>query len=197
MYNFEQHLFKDEKILYEGRAVPGEGGKSISGLLMAVGAMLFIQLLLIIDIQYKKSQGIEVDYPITIIFMFTFLFEGLAIWGLIYNIFLKKKEVADDFYCITTKRAFKYEAKTNKLIFGYLEYYEDMKIYNEKDNFGDLYMGIAISEDDKISPQELKELMFNPNPENRPNITFESIENPKYVLELSRQARYEILNSIN
>ena len=33
MYNFEEHLGKEEKIIYQGKAVPGKGSKNIGGLL--------------------------------------------------------------------------------------------------------------------------------------------------------------------
>ncbi len=39
----------------------------------------------------------------------------------------------------------------------------------------------------------LKDLMTNPNPENMLQITFESIENPDYVLELIKDTRDNIV----
>lgn len=197
MYNFKKHLDDKESILYQGQAMPDKGDKNIKGFLLIIGLMLLIQVIIAWSAVTSDMNIAKIIVAICLnpFIWVTLLFDGLAIYGLVYNTFLKKKILEDVFYCITNKRALKYETKNDKLFFGYLEYYGEMRIDNLKDNFGNLYMGIIA--DNNTNLKTLKDLMFNPNPENMPSITFESIENPDEVLQLAQKARQEILNSEN
>lgn len=112
MYNFENNLLVDEKILYQGKPTPGKGGKSVGGLLFLICFALGIQALMILSVVTKTGDGAGgINLGFIIIFLAATLFLGLGVYGLFYNLFLKKKQVADDFYCLTNKRAMKYEAK--------------------------------------------------------------------------------------
>lgn len=90
----------------------------------------------------------------------------------------------------------KYEAKKNKLVFGYLEYYDDIHCSNVTGNYGDLYMGIVMEEENNDSAIEtlvnIKDILINPNPENMPVIIFESIKNPSKIMKLAKEARINI-----
>lgn len=191
MYNFEQHLLKNEKILYQGRSVPGKGGKNIGGLLFLVLFSLVVLILLMW--KFFETRGAEWNISLGILIILVFL--GLGLYGLIYNVFLKRKRVADDFYCLTNQRVLKYESKKTKLVYGNLSTYEDIQCLNMKDNFGDVYFGIVLDEgnNDAQTLATLKELMVNPDPVNMPFIYFESIENPTQVMKLAEEARNKLL----
>lgn len=198
MYNFKEHLQEDEKILYEGRPVPGAGSKSIGGLIFVICFALGIQALMIWSVVTKTGDGAEgVNLGFIIMFLVATLFLGIGVYGLVYNLFLKKRQVADDFYCLTNIRAMKYEAKKDKLVFGYLEYYDDIYCSNVKNKYGDLYMGIVMDDSNSTSAHTLVNLMTNPNPENMPFISFESIENPHKVMKLAKSARADMLQKSN
>lgn len=198
MYNFKQHLEDDEKILYEGQATPGKGEKSVGGLIFVIGFMLCLQIAMIGAVVSKTGDGAKgIDSDFIFLFLITLAFEGIAVYALIYNFFIKKKAVADDYYCLTNKRAFKYETKKDKLVFGYLVNYEEIEVLNEKENYGDLRMMMVVQENEckQMDINDIKELIFNPNPEDMPCITFEAIENPYIVLALAQKAREEILKN--
>lgn len=202
MYNFQNNLLSDEKILYEGKPVPGKGGKNIGGFIFLICFVLLIQILLIWSVTTKTGDGAEgMSLGFIIIFLVSLLFLGLGVYGLLYNLVLKKKKVEDEFYCLTNMRAMKYNFKKNELVFGYLTYYDDIHCDNVKNNFGDLYMGILMDEestgDTAQALLKLKDMMMNPNPENMPYINFESIENPYKVMEIAKNAKKEILQKIN
>ena len=196
MYNFSSHLLANEKILYQGQPVPGKGSKSLGGILFLICFALFIQVALIWSVVTKTGDGANgVNLTFIIIFLTATEFLGFGIYGLLYNLVLKKKQVADDFYCLTNIRAMKYEAKKNKLVFGYLAYYDDIHCNNVKDNFGDVYMGVVAdekSQNDISSLSVIKDLMMNPNPENMPLINFESIEDPYKVMNLVKEAKRDL-----
>lgn len=196
MYDFKKHLDDDEKILYEGRPVPGKGDTSIGGCLFIVIFMAIIQGIMIWSVITGTGDGAEgINLSFVVIFGGTLLFDAIAFYNIFYLLFFKKRAVSDDYYCLTNKRAFKYELKKDKLVYGYLVNYEEMKCLNRKDGYGDLYMGIIMKE--SSSPEKdmvkVKDIMFNPNPENMPTITFESITKPGEVLKIAKQAREEQL----
>jgi len=201
MYNFSSHLLADEKILYQGQPVPGKGGKGVGGLVFLICFALAIQIAMIWSVVTGTGDGANgINLSFIIIFLVATLFLGLGVYGLFYNLVLKKKQVADDFYCLTNMRAMKYEAKKNKLVFGYLAYYDDIHCSNVKDNFGDVYMGIVMDEESTDDASQtlstLKDLMMNPNPENMPFLNFESIEHPYKVMNLAKEAKQNILQKV-
>ncbi len=195
MYDFSSNLLENEEILYQGRPVPGKGSKSIGGLIFVICFSLVTQIILIWSVITKTGDGFDMGF--IVIFLAAAVFEYVGISGIYYNLVKKKKEVADDFYCLTNMRAMKYEEKENKLVFGYLSHYDDIRCDNVKDNFGDVYMGIIIKEeknDDLQKLSSIKDLMTNPDPLNMPFITFESIENPYRVMNLVQDAKRTINN---
>lgn len=187
MIDFNKYLEQNETILYKGKPHPNKGGKNIVGIIILLGFVLLCQILLILSVIF--NHGSEIKFIIS--FLITLLFGGLGVYALIYNLFLKKRKVADDFYCITNKRALKYEAGKDKLVYGYLINYSDIHCGNVKDGYGDLYMSITkeTTNDSIKDLNDLKNTLFNPNPENMPAINFESIENPKEVLQIAVKAR--------
>lgn len=195
MHDFSSNLLENEEILYQGRPVPGKGSKSIGGLIFVICFSLVTQIILIWSVITKTGDGFDMGF--IVIFLAAAVFEYIGISGIYYNLVKKKKEVADDFYCLTNMRAMKYEEKENKLVFGYLSHYDDIRCDNVKDNFGDVYMGIIIKEeknDDLQKLSSIKDLMTNPDPLNMPFITFESIENPYRVMNLVQDAKRTINN---
>lgn len=79
MYDFSRHLQPDEKILYQGRPVPGKGGKPIGWLLFVIIFLLVIMSIFIWAIVNKVGDGANgVDLKVIIFFMIFFLFIGVA-----------------------------------------------------------------------------------------------------------------------
>lgn len=197
MYNFETQLYKDEYILYQGQANPGKGNKNIGGLLFVLFFAFVMQLVMVNSIKLGLGDGARgITFDVIIIFLATLFFEFIAISGLAYNCFIKKKVVEGNFYCITNKRALKYERKKDKLLCGYLENYTDIKIYSEKKNVGDLHMQMEKMDGTGNNTEDLKlvkEIIFNKDEENMPYIIFESVENSKKVLTIIQTARAELI----
>jgi len=190
MYDFKKNLFPDEEIIYTGKAVPGKGDKSLGGSLFLIG---FSSVLLALMIYATLRDGFQ--FFQIIFYGVILLFLGIGVYNIIYNIFLKKHLVKDDYYCLTNLRVLKYESKKDKLVYGYLYYYDEIKTINNKGGYGDLYFGIVIDDentDDKAVMKKLADLMTNPNPENMPFITFGSIEKPMSVMKLAKDARAKI-----
>lgn len=83
--NIETILLPDEQILYESTATPKKGSKSILGLILiiAFGLIPFLALWEVIFIYIN----------IIIICAVALLFLGIAMYGLVYNLFLKDKKI--------------------------------------------------------------------------------------------------------
>lgn len=200
-FDFNSCLLQDEKILYQGRPTPGKGDKQVGGSLVVICFSLLWLGLLIWSLVTKTgdgANGISLTYIIFI--ALGLLLFGLGIYSLVYNLYLKKKNVSDDFYCLTNMRAIKYESSKNKLVFGYLASYNNIVCENVKDNYGDLSMSIDISNEiDENDPDllKLKDMMLNPNPENMPFVVFQSIENPEKVCQIAKNARDEVIRETN
>lgn len=200
-FDFNSCLLDDEKILYQGRPTPGEGGKQVGGSLVVICFSLFMLGLLIWSLVTKTGDGANgINLTYIIIFAVVLLFLGLGIYSLIYNLFLKKRLVADDFYCITNMRALKYESGKNKLVFGYLACYNNIGCENIKNNYGDLSMAIEVDDDageDAASLLQVKDMLLHPDPENMPFLVFQSIENPEAVCQIAIKARDEVMKNVN
>ena len=200
VYNFKEHLINDEEILYEGRPVPGKGNKQVWGYLFGI-AFIGLMLVLLIWNLSKDTNGLDFKYILFFTICGGFLL--LFIWGLIYDLFIKKRAVSDDYYCLTNKRVLKYERKKDRLVFGYLKNYKTIQSEKVKNHFGDVRFEMDLStqyNSDTITPQELaeiKNMILHPDPNNMPSILFESIENPDHVKILAREARDKILNNVN
>lgn len=200
MYDFSQHLQKDEYILYQGRPVLGRGSKQVGGFIFVIVFSLVMLSILIWVYANKIGDGTNgIDLEFVIFFILILFFTVGGIWGLVYNLILKKKMIADDYYCITNLRVMKYESKKDKLVFGYLASYDDIKCKNMKNGFGDFYMGMDLEgeNDNNIvdAVHTVKEVLLHPNPENMPCIMFESIEKPREVLKIAKEARKVLLDS--
>ncbi len=200
MYNFSQHLFANETILYQGRPNPGKGGKPLGGCLFLMAFSAVIALIMIWSVIAKVGDGKDgISISFTIIFLFDLLFFIIGAYSLINALFLKKRKIADEFYCLTNLRAMKYEEKKNKFIFGYLANFNSINCNNVKDNFGDLSMMLGKSAETETHSdsnlQQVLEEIINPNPENMPIIEFLSIENPENVMRLAMMAKQSILQS--
>lgn len=200
MYDFKKHLLENEEILYEGRAFPGKGGKEIIGLLFVICFSLFVLALLIWSVVTGTGDGANgVTIEFIIIFLVFLLFLGIGLYGLVYNLFLKKIQVADDYYCLTNIRAMKYESKKDKLVYGYLKKYEEIYCENVKGGYGDLYMVSAIDEkylnDHNMSV--LDYLLSKSDPEDMPSMCFESIKNPRQLRKMAIDARRKIIDNEN
>lgn len=183
MYDFSQYLMEGEEILWSDRAVPGKGDKSIGGELFVIGFCLVCQILLIVSVVFGIGDGAGgMDIGFIIMFLAICLFEVICGYSIIYKKFLKHKQVADDFYCITTKRAFKYEANDDKLVYGFLERYDHVEASNCAGGYGDLVLSVVIDTgNDEEDLKEFKRVMSEKDPTNMPQLLFESIKSPSSV----------------
>lgn len=197
MFDFNNQLIEEETILYEGIPILGKTDKNILGELVVIGFILIIQILLIWSVVTKTGDGANgINLSFIIIFLTTLLFASLVVYNIIYKLFIKDKKIAKHQYCITNKRVIKYDGKNNELIFGNLSNYEFIEVQNEKNNHGDLYMGVLINENVNSNTDtliEIKNILLNKNPNDAPFIIFESIKNPYQVLNIVENAR----NSLN
>lgn len=194
-YDFEKQLFKNEKIIYQGKPVPGSGSKDVGGLIFVLILTLLIQSLLIFSVVFKIGEGANgINLNFIIIFLVTLILDMFIVYGIVYKLFIKKKSIKDDFYCLTDRRALKYESKKDKLVYGYLANYDDIHCNSIKNGYGDVYMGIIYQEtgDSKVDLSNIKKLSINPDIENMPFILFESIESPMKIAKLAREAREEL-----
>lgn len=129
MFNFNQVLMPNEEILYEGKPVPGKGNKNISSILFVLLFVALIIGLLIWSVVTKTGDGAKgITINFIMIMLVAILFGGIGVYSFIYNVFIKKKAVQDDIYCLTNMRALKYEFKKQKLIYGYLIKYEQIEV---------------------------------------------------------------------
>jgi hypothetical protein len=138
------------------------------------------------------ANGINLTF--IIIFGTTLLFDAIAIYNIIYTLFLKDKMVADDFYCITNYRVMKYEEKSKKLIYGYLINYEDIKSHSNRGGYGDVTFSVVFS--DSANEEEtlkIKNIILHPNPKNRYMIEFESVKKPYEIIKIAKKAREQVL----
>lgn len=93
----------------------------------------------------------------------------------------------------------KYESTKDKLVFGYLASYDDIKCENLENGYGDLYMGMDLEHENDNNVVEtfhtVKEVLLHPDPENMTFIMFESIEKTREVLKIAKEAHNQLLNN--
>lgn len=196
MYDFNKYLDEDETILSQGKAVPGKGHKNIAGGVFLVVFSGIVMLIMMLSLVYKIGDGAEgINISFVIIFAVALLFFGIGIYILIYDLILKKRQVSDDIFCLTDKRLFKYETKNDKLIYGYLAYFEKISCENVKDGYGDIHFSIEYERVRYKSETSIKlaNLITNPNPQNMPVIVLESISKPYEIKKMAMEARKKIL----
>lgn len=132
-----------------------------------------------------------------IVIVFLFILWIASIWAFVYHCFFRQKAITGDFYCLTNQRAFKYDSKKDRLVFGYLINYVNMECFFSEGDYGNLRMSGGMdfnqNEMDFQEVLKLKELMLHPDPQNMPGIEFQSIKNPEEVLEIAKNARNELL----
>lgn len=123
--------------------------------------------------------------------VFILSMDAVIINSLVYVLILKKYTVKDDCYCLTNKRALKYEKRKNKLTCGYLVNYDKIYTIHKRDNYGDVYMEIVYKEtgDRVIDALELKDLITSSNSRNMPFMKFECIEDPDKVVSIAIEAK--------
>lgn len=193
MFDFNKVLTENEEIIYKAQPVAGKGDKSIKGPIFGILFIFVCQLLLVLSLVFKIGDGENgINLSFIIIFAVTLLFDGILLYSIIYNLFIKQKSVSDDYFCITNKRVLKYQDRKQELQFGYLYYYASIEISNEKDGFGDITFT-----SNQIEEEEILSIMFKPNKENMPSITFESVANPKEVVDIARKARKDLISNEN
>lgn len=200
MFDFSKYLKEDEEILYQGKPTPvsGKGNSNNQGLIFLILYCLAIQIILILSIVYKIGDGANgINFSFIVIFLVILLFELLGIYGLLDNLFLKKKRLVGIYYCVTNKRVLEYEQKKDKLVYGYLINYEEIKCANMKNGYGDLCMSAKLDKEGDLSMMEVKDIILHPNYENMPSIIFESIKSPKEVSKIVINARKNLLEQIN
>jgi len=180
--NIESILLQNEYVLYQGTGVPKKGSKSIIGILI---------LLLIGLIPFLA--GVK---NLLIILPF-FLVMALAVYMPIYNLFLKPRKVKGQIYYITNQRAIIYSSTNRKYKIGNLSKFDEFRVDNEKNNFGDVYMGIVKTSTGNAGEDlsTIKNTLFTPDKNDMPVIIFEGVEKPYEVLEIAKEQR--IRNLVN
>lgn len=191
MHNFSQYLMEGEKIVYIDKPVPGTGGKSTDGCLFIIGFMALIQFLLIWSVVYKVGDGADgINLTWIILFTTTLFFDGIALWAFFYNYFWKKRAVADDEYCLTNMRVFKYQSKKDEITIGFLENFDRIVSQNCKGGYGDVVFQKQFKNGEE--PQDIKELydfFKNQDKRNVDFMSFESIKSPRKVVKLAKQCK--------
>src|SRR5574344_1408913 len=179
-YNFRPYLMQGEKKLYEARPVIQKkfSKYNLVGYIVSLIVLSYILFMLLVMNDY-----ISIGVPIVIIFII------IIICSLFYTLFFKNKKISDDFYCLTNIIDLKYEYRKKKLICGYLKNYATIKIHSVVGECGDLTFEIKISESVRQGSSNIFSLMSNPNPNNMPVITFESIKDPISVKNIVIQAK--------
>lgn len=189
MHNFSQYLTKGEEIIYVDKPVPGKGDKNIGGLFFIIGFMAFIQFLLIISVVFKIGDGAYgINLTWLILFATTLLFDAIAIHGLWYSLYRKERTVADDEYCLTNKRVFKYESKTCEVTIGRLDNFDRIVSQNCKDGYGDVVFQKVFKEhEEPTSLKEVYDFVKNQDKHDMDFMSFESIKSPRKVVKLAKQ----------
>lgn len=184
--NIETVLLPDEEVLYRGSVSVNKSSKNIIGFILLI-AFVTIVFLIIGEVGLK-------DANIILMFIVALLFLGFAIYGLICNLFLKNKNIIGNQYFITTKRAIIYSVKKKEFKIGNLDRFDVFRVDNEKDKFGDVYMGVTpnISDDLKQRVTEITDMLLKQDKNNMDSICFASVENPYQVLELVKKQRKKL-----
>lgn len=199
MFNFNQVLMANEEILYEGKPVPGKGNKGIGGILFLLAFVAVWCGILIWSIVTNTGDGANgIDGDFIIMLLIGLGLGAFGIYAFVYNVFIKKKAVADDIYCLTNMRALKYEFNDQKLTYGFLLKYDQIEVQNEKDGFGDVYMGI-ITPDNLTEEQQMlfvKENLLNKKPNDMPIMLFECVERPYEVMQIALTAHNQLLMNL-
>lgn len=181
--NINNILLPNEQILYKGVADSKKVNKNIGGLILITVfcLILFLAFLNMSEFSFGAFIGIIIVF-------------GVAIYSFIYNLFLKGNKVSGQYYFITNKRAIIYSSKKNEYIIGYLNRFDEFRVDNEKDNFGDVYMGIAPKKSGDVN-QDLSTVannLFNKDKSDMPIIIFEAVENPYQVLKIAKSERINL-----
>lgn len=191
MHNFSQYLMEGEEIVYVDKPVPGTGDKSIGGDLFIIGFMILMQALLIISVVFEIGDGADgININWIIIFTGTLFFDSIAFYDMFYKLFWKKRAVADDEYCLTNMRVFKYESKKDEITIGFLSNFKRIVSQNCRGGYGDVVFQKQFKAGEE--PQDLKELYNFLKYQDKRNIdymSFESIKSPRKVVKLAKQYR--------
>src|SRR5574344_1312574 len=135
-------------------------------------------------IQKKFSKYSLVGYIVSLIVLSYILFMLLVM-----NDYISIGVPIVIIFIIIIIRVLKYEYRKQKLICGYLKNYATIKIHSVVGECGDLTFEIKISESVRQGSSNIFSLMSNPNPNNMPVITFESIKDPISVKNIVIQAK--------
>lgn len=186
MHDFKQDLKENEGIVYTCRPTPGKGNKQINEWLFLILLATITQIILL-SVSMTRSE-IEFDMSRNLVLGVTIIVDLIAISGLIYNYFIKKYKVSDDYFCITTERILKYEERTKKLSCGYIKKYKFVRIRNYKNGYGDIqfdsYVQDIVSKRD-ISLPNIED--FKQNYEDMDRMVIESVKNPKKIAKIVKK----------
>lgn len=186
MYDFKKDLQQNEAIVYTCRPTPGKGDKQIKEWFFLLLLATVTQIILL-SVSITRSE-IEFDMSRDLILGVTLVVDLIAISGLIYNYFIKKYNVSDDYFCITTNRILKYEERTKQLSCGYIKRYKYVRIRNYKNGYGDIqfdaYVQDIVSKRD-IDIPSLDDLKPNYNDMDR--MIIESVKNPKKIAKIVKK----------
>ena len=180
MHDFEQYLEEDEQILYVSAKKNMHLKKMINMIYRAV-----ILVVVYIFIFYRQFFVLKLII-MTIIVVVASLIIDKSSEFFKYKI-AKSKQVH---YCLTNKRAFRYDEHINELEYGYLKNYSKVSVNNVLQNIGTVIMEVDYSrngENDLIQAQVIKQQLDEyPNKEDMHRMIFENIKDPEYVAALIR-----------
>lgn len=185
MYDFSKILEDNEEILWEGKPVVRTGLKQIGGLLFLLLFSLTGSSLLIWSVWAKVGDGesgINLDFILLFgIFLF---FAVIALYNIIYVLFLKNKKIANEYYCITNQRALRYEGKKDELIYGYIQNYDVVITERVEGKYGDVVMSVAYDDN-----ADIYTIIQKQDSCNRRQMHFQCIEDPRKIARMIKNIK--------
>ena len=190
--NIESILMDGEEVLWQGKGVPNKTRKNT--LTFSIFIIIFIVLLFVIISSIgKNGNGLITGLVFIVVFL---LFIAIFGYGIFYNCFIKNKKIQSEIYYLTNKRAIIYDSEAVEFSYGFLEKFEEICVDNQSGSFGDINMSIEYKEtgDSKKDGVNIAKLMFKPDKTDMPVISFKSIEKPRKIIKLIREAKKNLVS---
>lgn len=194
MYDFSSKLLGEEKILWQGQAVPGKGDRSIGGLIVyLVVCLSMCALIFLASTDEDKGNFL---WWIFVLHMGLFVFIG--IYCICDQLWLKDKHIKGRSYCLTNMRAMSYDSKKDALLIGYLENFDIIMTDNVAGGYGDLIFSWDFDKRTFYSRKaglEFAKAVLNRDFNNIHIISFSSIQHPGKVKKMAIEAKKELMQS--
>lgn len=194
MYDFSSKLLGEEKILWQGQAVPGKGDRSIGGLIVYLVVCLGMWALFLLPADYEWKG--ELGWWIMFFIMGLFVFIG--IYCICNQLWLKDKHIKGRSYCLTNMRAMSYDSKKDALLIGYLENFDIIMTDNVAGGYGDLVFSRDFDKgtlDSREAGLNFAKAVVQRDFNNIHTISFSSIQHPGKVKKMAKEAKKELMQS--